>query len=41
VIYNASGFDAVELRMDDGRRIRIGTDEPHALAAALGQVVAS
>ncbi len=41
VIYNASGFDAVELRMDDGRRIRIGTDEPQALAAALAQVVES
>jgi hypothetical protein len=40
VIYNASGFDAVELRMDDGRRIRIGTNEPHALVSALAQVIA-
>lgn len=35
VIWNVSGFDAVELELDDGTRFRIGTDEPVALAAAI------
>ena len=39
VLLNASGFDAVELRMDGGRLIRIGTDEPRALAAVLADLV--
>jgi hypothetical protein len=37
VLWNVSGFDAVELVLDDGRRFRIGTDEPLALAAAIGR----
>jgi hypothetical protein len=35
VMWNVSGFDAVELELDDGTRFRIGTDEPVALAAAI------
>ena len=34
-LYNVSGLDAVELRLKSGSRIRIGTDEPEALASAL------
>jgi hypothetical protein len=30
-IYNVSGFQAVEIFMKDGRRLRIGTDEPEIL----------
>lgn len=40
VMYNASGLDAVELRLDGGRIVRIGTDAPHELASAIGQAVA-
>jgi len=35
LLYNVSGFDAVELDLDDGSRLRIGTDEPAALGRAL------
>lgn len=31
-LYNVSGLDAVELVMKNGKRFRIGTDEPQALA---------
>lgn len=34
-LFNVSGFDAVELNMANGRRYRIGTDEPQALLAAI------
>ena len=37
VLWNVSGFDAVELVLADGRRFRIGTDEPAVLASALTQ----
>ena len=37
VLWNVSGFDAVELVLTDGRRFRVGTDEPSALASALTQ----
>ena len=30
-IYNVSGFQAVEIFMNDGRRLRLGTDEPEIL----------
>ncbi len=36
-LYNVSGLQAVELRLKDGRRVRIGTDEPQALQAAIAQ----
>jgi hypothetical protein len=39
-LYNVSGFDAVELALRNGRRFRIGTDEPEVLARALGQAMA-
>ena len=34
-LYNVSGFNAVELEMENGRRIRIGTDEPERLKEAI------
>jgi hypothetical protein len=34
-LYNVSGFDAVEIRLATGTRVRIGTDEPVALARAV------
>jgi hypothetical protein len=34
-VYNVSGFEAVEIFMSDGRRLRIGTDEPDLLRKAL------
>jgi hypothetical protein len=37
VLWNVSGFDAVELVLADGRRFRIGTDEPSALVSAIAQ----
>jgi hypothetical protein len=39
-LWNVSGFRAVELRFRDGRRFRIGSDEPEALCAALQQQMA-
>ena len=35
VLWNVSGYDAVELTLADGRRFRIGTDEPQALVSAI------
>jgi hypothetical protein len=35
VVWNVSGYDAVELALPEGRRFRIGTDEPTALASAI------
>jgi hypothetical protein len=34
-LYNVSGLDAVELRLNSGDVRRIGTDDPHGLYAAL------
>lgn len=34
-LFNVSGRDAVEVTFASGRRVRIGTDEPEALAAAI------
>jgi hypothetical protein len=34
-LFNVSGLDAVEVELTDGKRIRIGTDEPQALVAAI------
>lgn len=34
-LYNVSGLDAVELTMTDGRKFRIGTDDPSGLDAAI------
>jgi hypothetical protein len=38
-IYNVSGLRGVELRLSDGRRVRIGSDEPEALAQAIEQAM--
>jgi hypothetical protein len=35
VLWNVSGFDAVELDLAGGRRFRVGTDEPATLASAI------
>ncbi len=40
VIYAVSGFTAVELMLKNGRRYRLGTDEPHALVDAIAQAQA-
>lgn len=34
-VYNIAGFDAVEILLKNGKRIRIGTDEPDKLAEAI------
>lgn len=34
-LWNVSGLDAVELELADGRRFRVGTDEPERLCDAL------
>jgi hypothetical protein len=36
-MFNVSGLDAVELALANGRRFRIGTDEPQRLAVAIRQ----
>ena len=38
-LYNVSGLDAVEIQLRGGRKYRIGTDEPMALAAAITSVL--
>jgi len=38
-VYNIAGYDAVELQMRSGKRVRIGTDEPDALADAIRSVI--
>lgn len=35
ILYNVSGLQAVEILLDDGRRVRVGTDQPDALVRAL------
>jgi hypothetical protein len=34
-LWNVSGLDGVEVQFDDGRRFRVGSDEPGRLAEAL------
>jgi hypothetical protein len=38
-LYNVSGFDAVELLHKNGRKTRIGTDEPKNLLAAINSAI--
>lgn len=38
-LYNVSGFEAVELKLKNGRRARIGTDEPAELEKALNDAI--
>lgn len=37
VIYNVSGFDAVELELKNGHKIRIGTDDPKKLSDVISK----
>ena len=37
-IFNVSGFDAIEIKMKNGKIYRIGTDEPEKLESAIKQV---
>ncbi len=37
-LYNVSGLDAVEIKLADGKFIRIGSDEPEALGEAVRSV---
>ncbi|MBN2196483.1 MAG: hypothetical protein JW751_26970 [Polyangiaceae bacterium] len=39
VLYNVSGLDAVELRLQNGKCLRVGSDEPGALCRALEEVL--
>ncbi|MDO8490057.1 MAG: hypothetical protein Q7S47_01415 [bacterium] len=38
-IYNVSGFDAVEIKMKNGKTYRIGTDEPKKLEQTILQSI--
>jgi len=38
-IYNISGFDAVEIKLNNGKIYRIGTDDPDKLAYAIQQAI--
>ncbi len=38
-LYNVSGFDAVELTLQSGKQLRVGTDDPHQLHEAVSQVI--
>jgi hypothetical protein len=38
-LYNVSGFDAVEIQLENGRTSRIGTDEPDRLHAAIESLI--
>ena len=37
ILYNVAGLSAVQIGLADGRRLRIGSDEPDALAAVLAR----
>ncbi len=38
-LFNVSGLSAIELQMANGKRYRIGTDDPDNLAKALGKAL--
>ena len=38
-LYNVSGFSAIELQLTNGKRYRIGTDDPDNLAEALDKAL--
>ena len=40
-LYNIAGDTGIEVRLSDGSRFRIGTDEPEALAAAITRTLSS
>jgi hypothetical protein len=39
-LFSVSGLDAVEIVLDSGKRVRIGTDEPRELADAIRKLIA-
>jgi len=39
-LYNVAGLDAIELELSDGKRVRIGTDEPTELLRAIREHLA-
>ena len=39
-LFNVSGYDAIQIRLKNGRGYRIGTDEPEKLLAAIEAVMA-
>jgi hypothetical protein len=41
MLYNISGTDAVEITLRSGQHLRIGTDEPEALAEALRTAISA
>lgn len=41
LIYNVSGLDGVEIIFRNGRKARIGTDEPAVLARAIEEIMAN
>ncbi len=38
-LFNVSGFEAVEIELNSGRKYRIGTDEPQELLSAIRRVM--
>ena len=40
-LYNVSGLEAVEITMKDGRKVRIGTDDPSGLDAVIGAALSN
>ena len=39
-LYNVSGFDAVAITLRDGRKLALGTDDPHGLVEAIRHSIA-
>lgn len=37
-LYNVSGFQAVEFKLKDGKKLRLGTDEPEKLARGVNNL---
>ena len=40
LIYNVSGLDGIEIDLAGGKRVRVGSDEPEAAAAAIQEALA-
>ena len=38
-LYNVSGFDAVAIKLRDGRQFALGTDDPHGLTAGIRDAI--
>lgn len=39
-LYNVAGFRAVEITLESGKQLRIGTDEPETLCGAIDETIA-